>query len=127
MILAHEQAGAYLAQTIPAGARVYWQNDLTPLPLLYLLPRVEIYPPQLNHWYNYLKGGNAQKILARGFWNAELRRQWLNEADYILLADQYTDDWGNNQERSSQFNELSPTPRVNPCEKTSVIHIFQRK
>ncbi|MEA4909605.1 MAG: glycosyltransferase family 39 protein [Anaerolineaceae bacterium] len=125
VIASHEAAGAHLAQLIPPGSRVYWQNDLSPAPLLYI-PGAQIYPPQLNHWYSYLQGGDPDQLLKLGYWNEILAARWQQEADFLLVADQYVDSFYANQSLMGDFDELAPSPPVLPCESRSVIHIFRR-
>lgn len=127
IIAAHEAAGAALAAEVPPGARVYWENDLSPLPLLYL-PGRSIFPPQLNHWYNQRQGGDPDQLYRSGYWNEELAGQWVQEADFLLIADRYADEWVEKigSENPGEFDELAPTPWVAPCVDRSMIHIFRR-
>ena len=125
VIASHEAVGAHLAELIPPGALVYWKNDVSPLPLLYL-PGREIFPPQLNHWYSYVKGGDADSVYRKGFWNEELSTRWMYEADFLLIADQYVDDFNADQEFTGKVDELAATPITVPCRDNSVIHVFRR-
>lgn len=125
VIASHEAAGEHLAKLIKPGSLVYWQNDVSPLPLLYI-PGVRVFTPQLNHWYTYLEGGDAQKVYKNGYWNAELAAQWKTEADYLLIADKYIGKAYQSEEFVQQFDELAPSPAVMPCQGRSIIHIFQR-
>jgi len=125
VITSHEVVGEHLKKLIPPGSQVYWENDISPLPLLYLLPEVRIYPAQLNHWYSYRVGGDADITLRNGMWNEELAKRWKAEADYLLIAERYVLEW--QQENSSeQYEELSPASLAIPCRKKSIIHIFKR-
>ncbi len=127
VIASHEAVGNHLRQLVPAGVKVYWMNDVSPLPLLYLLPENTIYPPQLNHWYTYLKGGNPERLYRLGFWNDALDQQWRAEADYLLVAERYVkESFYNNLAQIGHFDELAPTPQTVPCRNRSVIHIFRR-
>jgi hypothetical protein len=127
VIASHEAVGSHLRQLIPPEARVYWMNDVSPLPLLYLLPENTIYPPQLNHWYTYLKGGDPEKVYRLGFWNDELDQQWRAEADYLLVAERYVkESFYNNLAQIGHFDELAPTPQTVPCRDRSIIHVFRR-
>jgi hypothetical protein len=126
VILSHEAVGKVLAESIPPGSLVYWQNDISPLPLLYIKD-VRIFPPQLNHWYSRRVGGDAETLLKYGFWNNEMAGQWMREADYILMADRYGTTWLDTlMEEGYSFNELSPTPETVYCRNRSIIHIFKR-
>ncbi len=127
VIASHEAVGAHLRQLIPVNTQIYWMNDVSPLPLLYLLPQNAIYPPQLNHWYTYLEGGDAETLYRLGFWNDELDQRWRAEADYLLVAERYVkESFYKNLAQIGHFDELSPTPLTVPCRERSIIHIFRR-
>jgi len=125
VIASHEAVGAHLAELIPPGSLVYWKNDVSPLPLLYLSGR-QIFPPQLNHWYSYMQGGDPDAVYRKGLWNDALSVQWMNEADFLLIADKYVDGFNENQEFKGKVDELAPTPLTVPCRENSVIHVFRR-
>jgi hypothetical protein len=126
VILQHEKVGKELADVIPGGSLVYWQNDVSPLPLLYLR-NIRIFPAQLNHWYSYWRGGNPDLLEKNGYWNAELAYRWKQEADFILIADKYNEGWqAPLVEKGIYFDELAPTPATVPCRTRSIIHIYKR-
>ncbi len=125
VIASHEAVGAHLAQLVPPGSLVFWENDISPLPLLYI-PGVRVFPAQLNQWYTYLKGGNPDKLEQHSYWNAELAKRWLTEADYALIADQYVDRLVASDLSPDHYDELATTPLTVPCRGRSNIHIFQR-
>lgn len=122
VIASHEAVGAHLAGLIPPGSLVYWENDISPLPLLYL-PGVRIFPSQLNHWYTFLQGGDPDALERAGFWNAELASRWKKEADFLLMAERYVTA---RPAGDVQYDELSPSPETVPCRERSIIHIFRR-
>lgn len=126
VIASHEAVGNQLAELVPEGSLVYWQNDVSPLPLLYL-PGRKFFPPQLNHWYTYREGGDPDILNKNGFWNAELANRWIEEADYLLIADQYVPSFAKKQGFSEMVDELSPTGLTVACRENSIIHIFRRK
>jgi len=125
VIATHEAQGEYLRGVIPAGSLVYWQNDRSPLPLLYL-NSVRLFPAQLNHWYSFQEGGDPAELVKYGFWNAQLSEQWLQEADFLLVAERYIENFEANSSLSGKFDELVASPPTLPCEGRSVIHIFRR-
>jgi hypothetical protein len=86
VIAATEATGEALAQTLPPGARIDWRGGTSPAVLLHL-PGARLYPPQLNEQYSLRQGGDADELFRAGFWNMELSRQWLAEADALLAAD----------------------------------------
>jgi hypothetical protein len=126
VIASHEAAGKILSKQIPPGSLVYWQNDVSPLPLLYL-PDIRVFPPQLNHWYTYLQGGEPDLLERAGFWNAELASQWKLEADYLLIAERYVNSiFPGGGVDGITFDELTPTQDTVPCRPRSIIHIYRR-
>jgi len=125
-IASYEAVGRYLAEVIPAGARIYWNGGLSVVPLLYV-PGVEIYPPQINDGYSYRVGGDADQLFRSGRWNDELRDRWMNEADFIILEEwRYHQGWKRFLE-SGQFDELARSPAVDVCSKGTALRIFRRK
>jgi hypothetical protein len=124
IIAAHEKAGAQLAAQIPANSLVLWINDISPLPLLYL-KEARIFPPQLNHWYTYRQGGDPDKLYKAGYWNEELALNWMEQADYLLIAERYHDTWINRVD-TGKFEELNPTDSVVPCRDQAFIRVFKR-
>lgn len=126
VIVSHESVGKVLADSVPQGSLIYWQNDISPLPLLYVKD-VKIFPSQLNHWYSRRVGGDANTLERYGFWNKELANQWMREADFILMADRYGTDWLDElMVDGYSFDELSPTPETVLCRNRSFIHIYKR-
>jgi hypothetical protein len=79
----YERAGRALSELIEPGSKIYWEGRI-PAIFLYL-PNVKVYGPQLNHLHYYFNGGDAETLLRFNYWNDELARQWLAEADYILV------------------------------------------
>lgn len=127
VIASHEAVGAHLASLIPAGSLVYWRNDVSPLPLLYL-PDVRVFPPQLYHAFTYVVGGNPDVLEKQGFWNQELSVKWIQEADYLLIAARQVSPrlFEGIDEDAVKFDELTPSPLTVPCRDRSRIHIFRR-
>jgi hypothetical protein len=125
VIASHEAVGQHLSGIIPPGSLVFWQNDVTPLPLLYL-DQPRIFPPQLNHWYTYREGGDPDLLWRAGLWNTELADRWALQADYVLLADAYVERWSNKTNVFPYLDELAPTPLTVPCRGQSIIHVFRR-
>jgi hypothetical protein len=121
----YEQVGAELAQRIPAGAQVYWDGDPSPAALLYV-PGIKIYPPQLNAVYSFLSQGDTQNLMRYGLWNEALDREWLSQADIILIRDS---DFASKKASLSPeiFDELEPTAPTFPCASFTSIRIFKRK
>lgn len=125
IISSHEAVGAYLEKIVPAGSLVFWQNDISPVPLLYMTD-ITIFPAQLDHWYNCFEGGDPEQLLKWGYWNNRLSRQWMQEADYLLIAERYVLSFYNNEYLEGEYDEREPSPSTVPCQDRSLIHIFRR-
>ncbi|MGE5249162.1 MAG: hypothetical protein ACM3QS_03015, partial [Bacteroidota bacterium] len=125
VIRANEQVGAYVAENIPPGSRVFWNGGLSVAPLLYA-PGVHIYLPQINDGYAHRLGGDADQLLKYGFWNDELSAQWMKEADFVVVEGWRYADMKEALPASS-FDELPRSPVQTSCIKGSGLRIFRRK
>ena len=127
VIASHEIVGNQLQAAVPPGSLVFWYNDVSPLPLL-SLPGVRIFPPQLNHGFNRVEGGNADIVYRRGYWNDTLFAQWAGEADVLLVADAYAKPFSDAfyARFPGQVDELDTTSAATPCRPKSLIHIYRR-
>lgn len=125
VISAYEQAGAVLAENVPPGALVYWRGGLSPAPLLYI-PQARIFPPQLNDGYTLREGGDPDRLYRMGFWNQELARQWLAEADYVLVEDNNFSESFRLRLQENNYEEVARTGMTNTCRAGTEIRIFRR-
>ncbi|HSV84974.1 MAG TPA: hypothetical protein VLH85_00265, partial [Levilinea sp.] len=125
VIASHEAVGEQLAQNVPPGSLVYWQNDVSPLPLLYI-PGVQVFPAQLNHWYTFRRGGDPDLLIRFSHWNRALQQRWLLEADYALVADVYIQHLLSSGMINENHLKISTTPLTVPCREQSTIHIFRK-
>ena len=124
VLASYKKAGAALSQVIPPGSKIYWEGRL-PAIFLYL-PDVKVYPPQLNHVHSYFKGGESDVLLRYGQWNDDLARQWLAEADYILVQNTEKVYLTNQMLESGQYTKVFSAPRAEKCRWQSVIQVYQR-
>jgi hypothetical protein len=124
VLLAHDEVGSFLKETIPEEALVYWENDVSPLPLLYL-NKIKLFPAQLNHEHNRRNGGDPDKLARLGYWNEELALQWSREADYLLVADLMVKDLRLKGIIQPDADELKATQQLLQCRKQSIIHIYK--
>ena len=95
LIQAYQKAGSELFPLMRSGERLYYQGPNSPAILLYL-PKVEIYPPQLNNVFSFSLDANnsdSDKLLKFGYWNQALKVQWMAEADLVLLEARQYEDW----------------------------------
>ena len=125
MIQSYQDAGDHLAELIPPESQVYWKGTLSAAPLLYV-PDIRIYPSQINASYSLKQEGDEDTLLRFGFWSPELAEEWIAEADYILVEQQYFKGWEKEILKSDQYIELEATPQVAECREGSRIRIFKR-
>jgi hypothetical protein len=119
----YAEAGQYLRSVIPAGSKVYWDGRIDAI-FLYL-PGVEIYPPQLNQSHSFYYGGDPEILYRNSYWNEELAKQWLKEADFILLEKGEKLDFEIKIVESKDYIALTPTHKVEKCRWQSIIEIYQ--
>ena len=85
-----------------------------------------MYPPQLNHLHSFFEGGDKDALLRTGLWNDVLAKQWLAEADYILIEAGLKQAWVMEILESDKYIELKPSPRAEKCRWQSVILVYKR-
>jgi hypothetical protein len=126
MIHSFETVGKELADSIPAGSKVYWQGGLSPAPLLYLRG-IEIYPPQLNAGYSFRIGGEPDELLRYGFWNQEIAEGWLGDSDFVLVQERFYEGWLKDVlEEPGRYAKVKLTPSTLPCRDDARIYVFRR-
>ena len=125
IIAQYEKVGAQLAQRIPPGAQIYWRGDPSPMPLLYL-PKVKIYPPQLNGFFSFRAPQKGINVTRYGFWNTAVDNKWRPKAEIVLIRQRefsFLQTWLT----SKRFEELEQTDPVFLCASDTQIRIFKRK
>lgn len=126
VIAAYDETGRQLAETIPAGSTIFWQGTLSIAPLLQA-PELKIYPPQINNGYAYRTGGEAEELYRFGLWNQELKEEWRNAADFVIIEERrYDSEWKAFLE-SGAFDELTRTQNTTPCRDDARLRIFRRR
>lgn len=120
----YRRAGAELSQVIEPGSKIYWEGRL--LAIFLYLPDVQIYAPQMNHVHSYFVGGDADSHLRSSQWNDELARQWLAEADYILVQNTEKVYLTDEMLESGAFVKVASSPRAEKCRWQSVIQVYRR-
>ena len=119
----YRRAGAELSQVIEPGSKIYWEGRL--LAIFLYLPDVQIYPPQMNHVHSYFKGGEPDALLRFSQWNDELARQWLGEADYILVQNTEKVYLTDEMLESGEYVKVISAPRAEKCRWESVIQVYR--
>lgn len=126
VIQSYETVGRYLAEIIPPGSKIYWRGVLSTVPLLYL-ENPQLYPSQINQDYTIYLNGDDTALERYGFWSDSLGRKWLQEADYILVAQRYYKGWLEEAlQDETLYRELPRSTSVAPCNPISFLHIFER-
>ena len=120
----YRRAGDRLSRIIEPGSKIYWEGRL--LAIFLYMPDVEIYPPQMNHVHSYFVGGDADGLLRFSQWNDELARQWLEEADYILVQNTEKVYLTDEMLESGAFEKVDSTPRAERCRWQSAIQVYRR-
>ena len=122
----YEEIGAAMQGYFPKDSLIYWEG-FTPIALLYL-PDVEVFPAQLNMYFWYQNGGDADYLEKRGFWNEELALEWIDEADFLVFNQQaYLERFTTlSAQIQSQFVEIPNDITLDPCNEDSVVIILER-
>jgi hypothetical protein len=121
----YRRAGTELSQVIEPGSQIYWEGRLLAI-FLYMPQGVTIYAPQMNHVHSYYTGGDADTLLRYSKWNDELARQWLVEADYILVQNTERVYLTDEMLESGEFVKVMSAPRAERCRWQSAIQVYQR-
>jgi hypothetical protein len=120
----YKRAGTELSQVIEPGSKIYWEGRL--LAIFLYMPDVKIYPPQMNHVHSYFVGGDADTLLRYSQWNDELARQWLSEADYILVQNTEKVYLTDEMLESGEYVKVMSAPRAEKCRWQSAIQVYRR-
>jgi hypothetical protein len=122
VITSYEIVGSELRRFVEPGKLVYWTGGDSAVPLLYI-PKVEIFPPQLNDGYTFRIGGDTEIIHRLSYWDENLRTQWLDEADYLLIEDQFYDDFWI---ATGDWVQTAVTSPADSCRDGASIHVLQK-
>ncbi|HEY9528998.1 MAG TPA: hypothetical protein VIR02_18050, partial [Anaerolineales bacterium] len=120
----YRRAGAELSQVIEPGSNIYWEGRL--LAIFLYLPDVHIYTPQMNHVHSYFTGGDPDTLFRFSQWNDELARQWLEQADTILVQNTEKVYLTDEMLESGEFVKVTSAPRAEKCRWESVIQVYRR-
>ncbi|MFZ5807969.1 MAG: hypothetical protein ACOY16_01690 [Chloroflexota bacterium] len=121
----YQQIGHELATLIPAGSRVYWQS-MAATPLLYV-GDIRIYPPQINDIYSFYLNGNDSSLLRLGLWNESLARQWLAEADIIVVESRYFKGFVRQALKQGGAELMTVLPPLSLCRPDSELRVYRRE
>jgi hypothetical protein len=120
----YADAAAQIQGIIGTDATVYWEGRSDAI-FLYL-PGVHVYPPQLNHLHSFYVDGNPDELLKTGLWNIELGRQWIRDADFVLIEASWLQDWEKEILESGGYTLVAQSPPLGNCEDASYITIYQK-
>jgi hypothetical protein len=124
VLASYQRAGAALSQVIEPGSKIYWEGRI-PAIFLYM-PDMKVYPPQLNHVHSYFIGGRSDLLLRFSQWNDDLARQWLADADYIMVQNTEKVYLTDEMLESGQFIKIFSAPRAEKCRWQSAIQVYKR-
>lgn len=116
IIKSHQEVGMYLNSIIPKGSKVYWGIESWML-LLYM-PDIEIFPSQTTIHYTYIANAidvEIDEMLKYGYWNEELKEQWINEADFILVEGRFFESQWKSRVESGELIIFDTTDPVESC------------
>jgi hypothetical protein len=125
VITDYEKVGSFLAQSLPAGRRLYWDGGNAVAILLYA-PNIIIYPQQVDNFWNYYLGGDEEVLARLNSWNDTLATQWRDNSDAILFQQDEYPVW-ESYVNTPQFDGLSD-PQKFPlnCAPDTFLRIFLR-
>ncbi len=129
IIKSHQEVGTYLNSIIPKSSKVYW--GLESWMLFLYMPNIEIYPSQTMIHYTYINYDietDAEILLKFGYWDEELKEQWINEADYILVEGRFFESQWKSRVESGELIILDTTAAVESCRSKDVqIFVITKK
>jgi hypothetical protein len=127
VIDSHEEVGEHLNSILPDGAKVYW--GMKSWMMFLYLPKIEINPPQTNN-FSFLLPSTTELdrdyILRFGYWSTDLREQFINDAEFLLVEGRIaeSDFWQNID--VSNFEIVDVTKPFEACRGSdSIITIYQ--
>ncbi len=127
VLRSYEDIGIQLNAAIHAGSSVFWRGGDSAVPLLYL-PAVQLFPAQINGDYAYRLGGDPAALVAYGYWNEQVGREWIQQADYVLVDVENNDGWIEAQLTNGPFIEIARASRpAEGCQNASPIYVYERQ
>jgi hypothetical protein len=129
VIETYEVVGEEISGIIPPGSQLYWDVK-SPFLILYL-SEPEIFPPQINSFVYFVrnvKTSDSGLYYKFGLWNDELREQWIEEADYILVEGRFFETRWQNMVELGELEILAITSQVEECRgDDSRVFILQKE
>lgn len=127
LIAAYDHVGKELSGLIHPGERLYYRGPNSPAILLYL-PAVQIYPAQLNNVFSFStqEGTDADTLQRFGYWNQQLKEQWMHEADVVLIEDRQYAEW-EPLVNAGEYDTVFVSGPLEPCRgKDSSVVLLRR-
>jgi len=125
VVSSYEAAGEKLQELVPENAAVFWHGGLSVAPLLYI-PSAQINYPLINSNYSHYTGDNSDGLLRLGYWNDALAKQWLEEAEYILVTQEFYSGWLEQALSSGPYALVGTIPPIVDCRQNAPITVFKR-
>jgi hypothetical protein len=91
------------------------------------MPDVNIYPPQINQSHSFYYGGVSDVLYRNSYWTDELAKQWMKEADFVLLEKGEKFPFEIAMVEGGDFNFIGQTRKVEKCRWQSIVEIYQYK
>jgi len=120
----YRKAGQELSAVIEPGSKIYWEGRS--LAIFLYLPDVQIYPPQMNHVHSFEYGGDADILYRYSHWNDTLAKQWLGEADYIMVQNTEKVYLTDGMLESGKYVKVMSSPKLEKCRWQSVVTVYKR-
>jgi len=120
----YRKAGEELSAVIEPGSKIYWEGRS--LAIFLYLPDVQIYPPQMNHVHSFEYGGDADILYRYSHWNDTLAKQWLGEADYIMVQNTEKVYLTDGMLESGKYVKVMSSPKLEKCRWQSVVTVYKR-
>lgn len=118
----YEALGVDLENLTSSRSQIYWAVE-SAVPLLYL-PNINVHTAQVYGESSFLHNPNTAEVEKFGYWNTELRQQWLNNAEIIVVEEgQMSDLLGFDSDRY----EMTILPPANPCVGSNRIFVFWKR
>ncbi|MEX1071770.1 MAG: hypothetical protein WEC37_04005 [Anaerolineales bacterium] len=125
---AYNEIAAQLRPLIQPSETLYYHGPNSPA-ILFYLPPVQIYPPQLNNVFSFNDEdteASTDELLRFGYWNQELKDEWAVEADLVLIEARRYAEWQPMVE-VGELDIVLETGSVEPCRgQDSAILLLRR-
>lgn len=121
----YSEIGSDIRTKLPVSPKIYIDGTTAALPLLYL-PGSSYYPPQIDNYYSFVDRKDSAFLLKNGFWNVELKRNWLLSSSVLLIEPESLDSLSG-QVDLSQYRSYRYQYTPNQCDPQVEYLLFVKK